>query len=1043
MIKKSTRILFEIFAFAVAAILVSAGLFIWTLSQEALDISFVNPYLTQSLNTISPDFNVKIKNTTVTWEGFGKPLTFLTHDVRILNQNGGEITSTKELGISLSLRKLAVGKIMPTQITLFEPELVIMHLADGSFSVNFQTDMEEETDSNPSKESLMDIIRNELKKPLSGDRPIGLLRILSMTGARILYQDKHYGFTLQSPQTDIQLNRDDNGVEGLATIKLALPQGSETLRGGLFYDRTLDSFQISASLLNFHPNKIIDIAPDKLAFLTNIKVPLSINIQSGLDAGLLPVYMDMHITASAGTVNFDNLFNNGLPIQSLETTVRYEQNKGLITLDDFSIAFDNGASVNASGAITLQENTDISLQANAIINGMPTDDLAFYWPEMAATNAREWVTKHIHSGNVPEATATLDLTVPQSNLSDLTINKISGKIAVKEATVDYLPPMPAVNDVSGIATFTDSDFTIKLDAGAHIGDIALTEGDIAITGFDKPIQAIDIALNTNGPFGDIMQLIDNEPLHFASKMNMKPEAFSGTAHATLNLAFPLLSDLLMEDVSVKVTGTITDAVAENIVLGKTLTSPELTLSVDNTHLKMDGNGEFAKLPASFSWTEQFDSKAVPLRTIDVQTAFPIQNLKNLDITFLQPYTSGLTEAHVIFVSQNEHESTLTVDADLTQTGVFFEPLSYTKAEGVKASAQFYLPLKDYELSSVDGLSYSEDSTILNGSVLLNKDGGYQSISLPKVQLGRNDVSAFVEGDNTTQSPLKIHLTGNTIDANPFLSGDETDSTQQDTNSDKANLLVSFDVKKLFMDEEGFWTNAKGVIHLKDSENERVEIDATAGNGDIYLRFVPDGKNGYSLRFESSDSGAMIKGLGLKFADVMGGNLVIEGQTDTANPYLLTGTFNASDFSVSDAPLLARLINAFSLTGVLDLLNNQGLRFEAAHGSFTHQGDTLTLADGAAHGDSIGFGFDGLINLETKYLNISGTIIPAYKINQFMGNIPLVGNIFTGTKGEGLLAAKFSITGEKENADVSVNPLSVLTPGILRSIFFDTDSQTQK
>lgn len=1039
MIKKSTRILFEMFAFTVAAILVLAGLFIWTLSQEAVNISFVNPYLTQSLNTISPHFSVTIKNTTVAWDGFGKPLTFLAHDVRILNRAGGEITSTRELGISLSLRKLVTGQVMPTEIKLFEPELVATHLADGTFNLNFQIEETQNTDE--PEENLMDIIREELKKPMSDDRPIGLLRKLSMTGARILYQDKVYGFTIQSPQTDIQLNRDDNGLEGLATIKLALPHGSETLRGGFFYDRTLDNFQVSASLLNIHPDKIVTIAPEKLAFLSEVRVPLSINIQSGLDADFIPSYLDATLTAKEGTMNFNNLFTTPLPVQSFVTILHYEQDKGLIQLEKCGVLLGNNAALNASGIITLHENTDISLQADASLSNMPADDLAHYWPESVAPNPREWVTTHISAGIVLKADAVVNLTIPQSDFTKLSADTVKGEIIVNKATVDYLPPMPRVTDVDATAAFSDTDFTIQLSNG-RIGDINLGNGDITIDGFDKDTQTIDIAFNASGPFADIMQLIDNEPLGFASKMNMEPSSFSGNGDADVTLTFPLLNDLLMDDVKVTVKGTVSDAVAKEIVLKKTLTSPELTLFVDNKHLKMDGTGEFADLPASFSWTEQFDSSVIPLRTIDVQTAFPIQNLKNLDITFLQPYTTGLVEAHVSFVSENEQKSLLSVDADLTQTGIAFEPLSYTKAQGVKAAVHFALPLTDYELSTVDGLAYSEGKTVLNGSVNLNKDGGFQSMSLPKLQVGRNDVSAFIEGDNTLQSPLKIHLKGAVLDANPFLSSadnkDKTPQAKDDT--DKTNLMLSFDVQKLFMDENGFWTNAKGVAYLKDSEKERLEIDARAGTGDIYLRFVPDGKGGYDLRFEATDSGGMIDGLGLKFANVKNGKMVIDGHAGASNPYLLSGSFNATDFNVSDAPLLARLINAFSLTGVLDLLNNEGLRFKAAHGEFSHHGDNLTLSNGAAHGDSIGFGFDGTINLDTQYININGTIIPAYRINQLMGNIPLVGNIFTGTGGEGLLAAKFSIIGDKENADVSVNPLSALTPGILRSIFFDTEEK---
>ena len=57
------------------------------------------------------------------------------------------------------------------------------------------------------------------------------------------------------------------------------------------------------------------------------------------------------------------------------------------------------------------------------------------------------------------------------------------------------------------------------------------------------------------------------------------------------------------------------------------------------------------------------------------------------------------------------------------------------------------------------------------------------------------------------------------------------------------------------------------------------------------------------------------------------------------------------------------------------------------------------------------------------------------MNSFLGKIPLLGNLLAGTEdGGGVFAANFSITGPLEDPKASVNPLSALTPGILRNLF---------
>ena len=63
------------------------------------------------------------------------------------------------------------------------------------------------------------------------------------------------------------------------------------------------------------------------------------------------------------------------------------------------------------------------------------------------------------------------------------------------------------------------------------------------------------------------------------------------------------------------------------------------------------------------------------------------------------------------------------------------------------------------------------------------------------------------------------------------------------------------------------------------------------------------------------------------------------------------------------------------------------------------------------------------------------MVPAYVINSLLGRIPVLGKIFTGgEKGSGVFAATYKMAGPIEDPKVSVNPLSVLAPGLLRKLF---------
>ena len=66
--------------------------------------------------------------------------------------------------------------------------------------------------------------------------------------------------------------------------------------------------------------------------------------------------------------------------------------------------------------------------------------------------------------------------------------------------------------------------------------------------------------------------------------------------------------------------------------------------------------------------------------------------------------------------------------------------------------------------------------------------------------------------------------------------------------------------------------------------------------------------------------------------------------------------------------------------------------------------------------------------------MDGTLISAYAANSFLGSIPILGDIFGGDADNATLGLTYLVEGGFEKTQISVNPLSALTPGILRQIF---------
>jgi hypothetical protein len=193
--------------------------------------------------------------------------------------------------------------------------------------------------------------------------------------------------------------------------------------------------------------------------------------------------------------------------------------------------------------------------------------------------------------------------------------------------------------------------------------------------------------------------------------------------------------------------------------------------------------------------------------------------------------------------------------------------------------------------------------------------------------------------------------------------------------------------------------------------------------------------GRSLRLTAEDGGAVLRALdGISSID--GGRLNLNGGwASNAVNAPLTGTAELEGFVVRGAPAIGKLLQAMTLYGLVDALQGgAGLSFNRANVPFSMNREVLTLNDAHAFSPSLGLTVRGRVLREADMIDLEGTIVPAYMINTVLGNLPLVGRLFSPEPGGGLFATAFRVQGPAADPQVQVNPLSTITPGFLRGLF---------
>ena len=196
--------------------------------------------------------------------------------------------------------------------------------------------------------------------------------------------------------------------------------------------------------------------------------------------------------------------------------------------------------------------------------------------------------------------------------------------------------------------------------------------------------------------------------------------------------------------------------------------------------------------------------------------------------------------------------------------------------------------------------------------------------------------------------------------------------------------------------------------------------------------MPD-KGRLVFNLNTDNFGVALQGMGFG-SGVKGGRIEINGESTAADPRTISGKIKLDSFVVTDLPVLARLLSAVSPFGFMDLITGDA-EFDRLNANYKWKGDDVELSKLRAAGSVVGINLDGHLNIETGQASLYGTLVPFSFVNSIIGSIPLLGDVITGGSGGGIIAASFGVSGSLANPSISVNPVSLLTPGILRSIFF--------
>ena len=391
---------------------------------------------------------------------------------------------------------------------------------------------------------------------------------------------------------------------------------------------------------------------------------------------------------------------------------------------------------------------------------------------------------------------------------------------------------------------------------------------------------------------------------------------------------------------------------------------------------------------------------------------------NLDQNFI-----GSAQVDCNIASQNS-EKLYSCNIDLINSIVSFPKLNFIKHNNDQASLKINGVINTPFVYEDINFNYIDKQYLFNGYINFNKINNSYYINFKDFIYNKNDLNV----DFTYQkNSLDINIFSGILNLTPFLSfskKNKSNNTIISINAELNNLIIFDNI--LLGDTKLSSDNIYNNLSIQSIYNsdETILFNLNRINDNQFLSYSFNASNAGNF-FELFNYNTEIKN-GILSSQGFIGNL--------DNDNNLIGTLSIDNFKIMKAPLIAELLLAASFTGLIDVFNNEGIPFDQFDAQFTMKDNIINVIKSRAYGFSLGLTGNGIINNNDKSLIISGSIVPAYKLNTIFNDIPVIGDLLSGKEDEGLFAINYSAKGKWSEPDIIVNPLSILTPGIIRNIF---------
>lgn len=729
------------------------------------------------------------------------------------------------------------------------------------------------------------------------------------------------------------------------------------------------------------------------------------------------------------TINQTPRFESPIYLKGLETRGRVDVDSRRLDLENLEADFGPYQIAMRGSAEQLPDGEWDKVVLSGETRGTLSEkDLLAMWPVQFADGARRWLQRSILNANINNIVFEADLPKVLLSGERLPINDdLSLIFDVTEGDVRYISTMTPFLGTSGKGVVRGN--SARFDAvGGQIGGVTITSAMADIPRLQPKGGDIEINVKGGGPASDLMGLIDEKPFEFASKYGVDPKEFGGRGEINLTVTRPLLEFFDRERIKYAVTGKFEDASAPFAIGPHKLKNGFVTMTADSQGMVVKGPANIGPWKADLNWQETFDFGATPTR-VRVSGQMDRDTLDGFGIGFRE-YFEGEVGLNIDATGTGLDLANAEITADLTEISMQVQRY-WQKEKGMPASLTGLLKRRPSGAVLFENMAIKAPGFDVQGRLELA-----ENFKLLDMDLTRANINGFIDAavqakPDELDEKLSIFVTGNFLDISPFVSA----GLRNNSGGVDVPILLTAGLGKLALNEAYIVENANVLFGHNGQGTTNARLSGNTADGDFKIDLTSSEESPVrNVKIDIPNaSEAAFAFLGLD--NIAGGRMQIQAQMPPVGKEgPINGVADVEDFKLVKAPILAQILSVASLQGLFDTLGGAGLNFNEFVIPFSYDTGAISLRNARVSGPALGMTGNGEIRLEDKTLDLDGTLVPAYTANSLLGDIPLIGDIFVGKKGEGIFALSYTVKGSFDQTQIAVNPLSALTPGFLRGIF---------